>query len=119
MKDRENQHPEDLPWNDSSADSNAPVGSHDPAPADVLDGADRSGANFPSDPYHRDSLEERLAEEAPERGGREGDGETVSLADEGSRDDRADIGEPDDEDSPQSPAQPAEEAAIHLVEDDR
>ncbi|HEV7679932.1 MAG TPA: hypothetical protein VGQ42_15315 [Candidatus Dormibacteraeota bacterium] len=92
----------DAPWNDVPADSDVISGSEEPDPAEVEgdegEEVDVSRARVPDigDKYHRDTLDERLAEEEPDRPGREQDG---------------DDGEDDDES--------AEEAAIHVVPEDR
>ena len=117
--ERDDSHQEDLPWNDAPADADVPSGSHDPAPAEVVDDEhDLSGSNFPADPYRRDTLDERLAEELPDRPGRIDVG-AVDLVDEGNRDDLAELEEIDQEDALQSPAESAEEAAIHIIDEDR
>src|ERR1700682_2646829 len=74
MTERGPQGPQqqDMPWNDSPADSEAPPGSEEPDPAEVLEGDDGEAVDSTDNPqleadfYHRDSLDERLAEEEPE-----------------------------------------------------
>lgn len=65
-------HLQDLPWNDVPGDSSVVSGSGEPDPAEVVgdvgDEHDLTGSHAmsQSDPYHRDTLGERLAEEEPE-----------------------------------------------------
>src|ERR1700682_4599826 len=74
MTERGPQGPQqqDMPWNDSPADSEAPPGSEEPDPAEVLEGDDGEAVDSTDNPqleadfYHRDSLDERLAGEGPE-----------------------------------------------------
>src|SRR6202049_1706712 len=62
----------EAPWNDVPADSDVVPGTEEPAPAEVVgdDGAERDLASSQldelRDPYQRDTLDERLAEEEPE-----------------------------------------------------
>ncbi len=62
----------DAPWNDVPADSDVVPGIEEPAPAEVVgdDGDERDLASSQldelRDPYQRDTLDERLAEEEPE-----------------------------------------------------
>ena len=68
-------HPEDLPWNDVAADSDAPFGSGEPDPAEVTGDEDDPALVDASladrlhdvDEYRRDTLDERLSEEEPDR----------------------------------------------------
>ena len=118
-------HPEDLPWNDEPGDTLAWPGSREPDPAEV-DGdegheVDRSHRPADeSDLNRRQTLDERLRAEDPDRPARfeeqrEGrelqDGESgeedIELAE---RDPDAIFDEEDDD-------LPAEEAAIHIVSD--
>lgn len=115
--------PDDAPWNDSPADSDhADPEALEPAPAEVVgdeDGDDLRDVSHPGlhDPYHRDTLDERLAEELPDRprgGGGVDDSEWLVAAEEGDADLEASAGNrPDPLEDPV--AQPAEEAAVHLV----
>jgi hypothetical protein len=122
MPDRE-QHREDLPWNDAPADSEAPSGSEEPEPAEVVgeegDESDTTGPRVP-DPYEKyqpESLNDRLAEEEPDQGSdRPSDDLVGGLVDpdQGGGDVyRADEADADDVDEPG-----AEEAAIHIRDDD-
>jgi hypothetical protein len=62
----------DAPWLDVPADSDVIPGTEEPDPAEVVgeDGDERDLASArldePFDPYQRDTLDERLAEEEPE-----------------------------------------------------
>jgi len=68
-------HPEDLPWNDAPADSDAPLGDAEPDPAEVsgdeddpaIRDASLAGRLHDVDEYRRDTLDERLSEEEPDR----------------------------------------------------
>lgn len=74
MNEREpnSEHPEDFPWNDVPGDSAVVTGTEEPAPAEVFgeDGDEREVTTArdrrSEDMYHRDTLDERLAEEEPE-----------------------------------------------------
>ena len=119
MTDREPQGPQqqDMPWNDSPADSEAPPGSEEPDPAEVLEGDDGEAVDSTDNPqleadfYHRDSLDERLAEEEPERSlRRESAPDAGELVATDSSDDSigSATGESDD--------LGAEDAAIHVTD---
>jgi hypothetical protein len=120
MTDREAQGPQqqDMPWNDSPADSEAPPGSEEPNPAEVVEDDDGDAVDTTDNPqleadfYHRDSLDERLAEEEPERALRRGSapsaGELVA-SDSGDESIGTATGESDD--------LGAEDAAIHVREE--
>lgn len=124
------EHPEDLPWNDVGADSDVFPNSEEPDPAEVVgdedDGATRDLSYKDREPgadYHRDTLDERLSEEVPDRTLEEQDPEAPEFqapelreaedfeAPVAERDTGTDPVEADDE--------PAEEAAIHVVPEDR
>ena len=121
------EHPEDQPWNDAPADDDLPAGVEEPAPAEVVgdedDDAEKDLATprvpDPSEKYIRETLDQRLAEEEPDRVASRNDNETVELVDPRGRGDVRQ-GEREEWDGT-APAedQPAEEAAIHLVDDDR
>jgi hypothetical protein len=120
------EHPEDLPWNDAPADSDAPLGSGEPDPAEVTgdeddpakEDASLAGRLHDVDEYRRDTLDERLSEEEPDRAAQSEEPEAGGLqAPETGDDDIAlQRGEPDlfdgvngdDEES-------AEDAAVHLI----
>ncbi|MGA8014615.1 MAG: hypothetical protein WCB85_01710 [Candidatus Dormiibacterota bacterium] len=129
MRDRPDQeHPEDLPWNDVPADSDVVVGSEEPDPAEVVgDEGQEVDVSHPEPPmaqdrYRRDSLDERLAEEEPDRALAAADPEAGDIqAAESEQDDLSlDLGEPDqDEDLDHAADQAAEESAIHIVDEGR
>lgn len=117
-------HPEDLPSNDSPADSDAPLGSAEPDPAEVtgdeddpaLEDASLEGHLHDVDEYRRDTLDERLSEEEPDRTAGAGEPEAGGLQAPESGDDDIELlgGEPDEFDS-EEPDDDAEETAIHLI----
>jgi hypothetical protein len=122
MHDRE-QNRDDLPWNDAPADSEAPSGSEEPEPAEVAgeegEEYDTAGSPVP-DPYEKyqpESLDDRLAEEEPDRGvGGSPDALAGGLVDPnqgGGEVYRAE--EDDDLDDVDEPG--AEDAAIHIRDD--
>jgi hypothetical protein len=116
--------PEDLPWNDVAADDEVLPGSTEPDPAEVV-GDETDARDLASrrvlDPNRRESIDERLAEEEPDRPvGRSPAPEAGSLLDraEGGDED-VEPAEPDVEDPVEAAELPAEEAAVHVVDDDR
>ena len=122
------EHPEDLPWNDEPADTDVFPGSTEPDPAEVVGTEDDPARRDTSLPRrldigvdHIDTLDERLAEEVPDRTLSEQDPEAGELqAPESGEDDfDAPLAERDQEDPIESRDAPAEEAAIHVVPDDR
>jgi hypothetical protein len=129
MRDRpDREHPEDLPWNDVPADSDVVVGSEEPDPAEVEgdEGEEvdvsRRGQPTAEDSYHRDTLDQRLAAEEPDRALSAGDPEAGEIqASEPGQDGVAlDRGEPDsDQDLYRAGNEPAEESAIHIVDERR
>jgi hypothetical protein len=120
------EHPEDLPWNDSPADSDAPLGDGEPDPAEVTGDEDDPAQRDSSlarglqdvDEYHRDTLDERLSEEEPDRLLLFQEPEAGELQAPESGDDDIDVtpGEPDPSDSLDDD-ESAEDAAMHLVLD--
>lgn len=65
------RNPEDLPWKDAPADDDTFDADPEPDPAEVVgdedDEAQRDlAAHRAPDPYHQDTLDERLAEEEPD-----------------------------------------------------
>lgn len=119
-------HPEDLPWNDTPADSDAPLGSGEPDPAEVtgdeddpaLDDASLAGRLHDVDEYRRDTLDERLSEEEPDRAALSPEPEAGDLqAPEAGDDDIAVTrSERDAWESPEDDdADSAEEAAMHVI----
>ena len=123
------EHPEDLPWNDAPADSDAPLGSAEPDPAEVTgdedDPAQRdeslAGRLHDVDEYRRDTLDERLSEEEPDRATLEQEPEVGALQapEDGDDDIALTLGEPDLTDSVGDDDDSAEDAAVHLVPDGR
>lgn len=116
-------HPEDLPWNDVPADSDALPGTAEPDPAEVVgdqDDARDLAARPILDPNQRESLDQRLAEEEPERpAGPTPTPESGELVDGETGEDDIELSEPDQTDPVETEDLPAEEAAVHIVEDDR
>jgi hypothetical protein len=116
-------HPEDLPWNDVPADDEALPGTIEPDPAEVV-GDDASARDHAArrvlDPNRRESLDERLAEEEPDRpAGRAQSPEAGGLVDAADEDDGVAQAEPDVEDPAEPEEAAAEDAAVHIVADDR
>jgi hypothetical protein len=112
------QHPENLPWNDVPADDEALPGTIEPDPAEVTgDVEDARDLSSPRQPGERESLEQRLAEEQPDRPVRGGQAERAPelMAGEGGDDD-VDAGEPDSYDPAEPPEPAAEDAAMHITE---
>jgi hypothetical protein len=123
MADRgpETAHAEDLPSSDSPADSALLFGMDEPDPAEVVgdDGEEvdvsHAGVREP-DAYHRDTLDERLAEERPDvldasQNAEAGDLQSPEPGSEHLFSVRAepDRGEPGD-----GEAEAAEDAAVHV-----
>jgi hypothetical protein len=107
----------DLPSNDSPADDDIIPGATEPDPAEVVGGDDDPSdlAGRPiNDPNVRETLDERLAEEEPDRPVRQGPDESVQLilGDEGD-DVEADHSEGDEDDDAQNDLGD-EEAAVHI-----
>jgi hypothetical protein len=120
------EHPEDLPWNDSPADSDAPLGSGEPDPAEVtgdeddpaIQDASLAGRLHDVDEYRRDTLDERLGEEEPDRAAQFEEPEAGELQSPESGDDdialtRGERDRFDGEDDDES----AEDAAVHVIPD--
>lgn len=132
MSDREPQGAagEDLPWNDALADADLIPGTEEPDPAEVegdedddakLD-ASRAPTPDPYDKYRRESLDKRLSEELPDRLLHEQDAVAGGIQSPiwGEDDDETlDLAEPDDQDDWDEKDESAEEAALHIVEEDR
>ncbi len=124
---REDEHPEDLPWNDVPADSDAILGAEEPDPAEVMgDEGEEVDVSHPrmrpeDQRYRRDSLDERLAEEEPDRALRPSaaaSGE-IQAAEPGADDIALELGEEDADEPPRGEAEAAEEAAMHVREERR
>lgn len=122
------QHLEDLPWNDEPADNDVVPGSEEPDPAEVVGTEDDPARRDTSLPGrldigvdHIDTLDERLAEEVQDRTVREQDPEAGELQAPESGEDGFDasLGEDDQGGPLEDRDAPAEEAAIHVVSDDR
>lgn len=122
------EHPEDLPWNDVPADSDVVPGTEEPDPAEVVgdedDGAvrdlTRPHTTEPADEYRRETLDQRLAEEEPDRTLGEPDQEAELLAPEpGEGDLDAPLAERDRTDPEEADVLPAEVDAVRVVDDER
>jgi hypothetical protein len=121
------EHPEDLPWNDAPADSDAPLGSGDPDPAEVtgdeddpaIRDASLAGRLHDVDEYRRETLDERLSEEEPDRAAASQEPEAGALQAPESGDDDISLlaGEADGFDSLEPDDESAEDAAIHVIPD--
>jgi hypothetical protein len=117
---------EDLPWNDVPADSDVIPGTEEPDPAEVMgdeDDAAKVDISHPpipdsSEKYRRESLDERLSEEVPDRSLQEQEPQArgvVSASDEGD----TDLGELSEDDDWDDDSEAAEEEAVHIVDEDR
>ena len=124
------EHPEDLPWNDVQADSDVFPDSNEPDPAEVEgdedDPAQRDRSYHerrPGEDYYRDTLDERLREEVPDRTLEEQEPEAPEFDAPELReaeDFQAPVAEHDTgEDPVEAEVLPAEEAALHVVPEDR
>jgi hypothetical protein len=122
------EHPEDLPWNDSPADSDAPLGEGEPDPAEVTGDEDDPALRDSSlperlqdvDEYHRDTLDERLSEEEPDRLllFQEPEAGELQAPEAGDDDIEVTPGEPDPSDSLEDDDdESAEDAAMHVISD--
>ncbi len=117
---------DDAPWNDVPADSDVIPGTEEPDPAEVEgDEGDEVDVSRPPVPdvsaqYHRDTLDERLAEEEPDRVAAEQDDEAgeIQAAESGEDDLTLGLGESDDDDDAQDD-EAAEDAAVHIRPEDR
>jgi hypothetical protein len=113
---------QDLPWNDSPADSEAPPGATEPAPAEVTsdeDGDDVVDTRTPRFPdiYQRDTLDQRLAEELPDQLARGGEGPVQLVAPAAGGGD-VEVADSDPEDLAGVESDlPAEESAVHVTDD--
>lgn len=118
------EHPEDLPWNDAPADFDAPLGSGEPDPAEVIGDEDDPAIQDTSlvgrlqdvDEYRRDALDERLGEEEPDRAAQFEEPEAGELQAPESGDDDIALtrGERDLFDGEDGDGS-AEDAAIHVI----
>lgn len=132
MTEREphNAAAEDLPWNDALADADLIPGTEEPDPAEVEGDEDddakvdtsRAPVPDPYDKYRQESLDRRLSEEVPDRTLLDQDPEAGSIQSpiRGEDDDLTlDLAEPDDQDDWDDKDESAEDAAIHIVDEDR
>ena len=120
-RDPDTAHQQDLPWNDAPADSALAFGLEEPDPAEVVgeEGEEvdvsYAGVREP-DAYHRDTLDERLAEEEPDRAAGAQDPEAGGL--QPSEVAGGDLYAEQDEAEPLDPSddgvEPAEDAAMHI-----
>jgi hypothetical protein len=121
----------DLPWNDVPADSDVVPGTEEPDPAEV-EGDEGEEVDVSRSPvpdiaakYHRDTLDERLAEEEPDRAtfteqDEEAGGIQARTVDDDEDDLSLDLAERDaDEDADAGGDEDAEDAAIHIRPLDR
>jgi hypothetical protein len=123
----------DLPWNDVPADSDVVPGTEEPDPAEVEGDEDDDAeydASHPDTPdvydkYRPDTLDERLAEEVPDRilGEQDPEAGGIQAAEmEGGDDDISldlhEVGIDDAEDDDET-AEDAEDAAIHIKPEGR
>jgi hypothetical protein len=117
--------PEDLPWNDEPGDNFAWPGGREPEPAEVEgdEGNERDVSHRSvddSDLNRRQTLEERLAAEEPDRPSTERTRSRGSELQEGERgEEDVELAEPDPDArfGEEDDDLPAEEAAIHIVSD--
>lgn len=115
-------HPEDLPWNDVPADSDVVIGTEEPDPAEVVgDDGEEVDVSDPAlrggvDAYHRDTLDERLDEEEPDRAGhaQEPEAGEFQAPEGGSADLYVEPGEPDQTEPGDAAVEAAEDAAMHI-----
>jgi hypothetical protein len=106
----------DLPSDDVPDDDAIIPGAMEPEPAEVVGGDDNPrdlAAHEFNDPNVRETLDERLAEEEPDRPVRKGPDDSVQvIADNDGDDVAADEAEEDDDDDKDDLG--AEEAAVHI-----
>jgi hypothetical protein len=111
----------DSPSRDVPADSDVIAGTEEPDPAEVVgeEGDEHDIASRrldePTDPYHRDTLDERLAEEEPDtplRGQPEDEAGSLQAPESGGDDVLLGEADPDADDDPDELG--AEEAAVHI-----
>jgi hypothetical protein len=117
---------EDLPWHDVPADSDVVPGTEEPDPAEVEgDEGDEVDVSHPPIPdisaqYHRDTLDERLSEEEPDREltGQDSEARGIQAAESGEDDVTLELGEADQDDGDDDD-EAAEDAAVHIRPEDR
>lgn len=125
-RDPNTAHPEDLPWNDVPADSDVVFGTEEPDPAEVEgDEGEEVDVSRPSSPdpaakYRRDTLDQRLAEEEPDRAAHEQEPEAGELQapESGADDVLVDSGEADQAEPAEVSDEAAEDAAVHVRQRD-
>jgi hypothetical protein len=124
------EHPDDLPWNDAPADSDAPMGNGEPDPAEVsgdeedpaIRDASLEGRLHDVDEYRRETLDERLSEEEPDRATlfQEPEAGMLQAPESGDDDIALTPGEQDPSDSVgDGDDDSAEEAAVHVIPDNQ
>jgi hypothetical protein len=126
-RDPETTHPEDLPWNDVPADTDVVSGAGEPDPAEVEgDEGEEADVSRPAslDPaaeYRQDTLDQRLAEEEPDRAAQEQEPEAGEFqAPEGGASDLSlEAGESDQAEPGEAGVEAAEDAAVHVSKRDR
>jgi hypothetical protein len=126
-RDPQTTHPEDLPWNDVPADSDVVIGTEEPDPAEVEgdEGEEvdvsRPAPIDPSAEYRQETLDQRLAEEEPDRAVQEQEPEAgeFQAPESGADDLSAEAGEPDQAEPGEAGDEPAEDAAVHVSKRDR
>ena len=114
----------DEPWKDVPADSDAVPGTEEPDPAEVEgdEGEEEDVSRPPaadlSAQYHRDTLDERLAEEEPDRFVADSDAEPgeIMAAEAGEDELSLDLGERDADDDADDDDESAEDAALHITD---
>ena len=123
------EHPEDLPWNDVQADSDVFPDSEEPGPAEVVGDEDDPAKrdlsykeHRPGEDVYRDTLDERLSEEVPDRTLEEQEPEAPEFdapEEREAEDFEAPVAERDTGTDPvEKEDLPAEEAAMHVVPED-
>ncbi|HEY7927701.1 MAG: hypothetical protein ACHQ06_00725 [Candidatus Dormibacteria bacterium] len=124
-RDPTTSHPEDLPWNDVPADSDVVLGTEEPDPAEVEgDEGEEVDVSRPArldaDEYRRDTLDQRLAEEEPDRAAQQQEPEPGEFqAPESGSDDLAlETGEADQAEPGEAGGEAAEDAAVHIRQRD-
>lgn len=112
----------DLPWNDAPDDDAVVPGGTEPEPAEVV-GSDENPRDLAArtipDPNIRETLDQRLAEEEPDRPVTASPAGSVRLIDDredGGGEAETDNNDDDDDEDDDSDLS-AEEAAIHLVDE--
>jgi hypothetical protein len=126
-RDPKTTHPEDLPWNDVPADTDVVSGAGEPDPAEVEgdEGEEvdvsRPASLDPAAEYRRDTLDQRLAEEEPDRAAEEQEPEAgeFQAPESGASDLSAEAGEADQAEPGDAGVEAAEDAAVHVSERDR